>query len=569
MAEPLFRRREVPAAAASRLLGAGLDPVLARVLAARGIDSPAELGLDLAALHPPSALLGADRAAVLLADAIGSGAKLCVIGDYDCDGATASAVAVRGLRMMGAVVDYLVPNRFEHGYGLSPAIVELAIKHPRLGRPDWLITVDNGITSAAGVAHANAAGLRVIVTDHHLPGEQLPPAAAIVNPNQPGCQFPSKNLCGAGVMFYTLLALRAELRARNTFPGAEPALGELLDLVALGTVADVVRLDRNNRLLVAAGLRRIRSGRANAGIRALLRVAGRDEYRTGSTDLGFTLGPRINAAGRLQDISLGIECLLSDDPDSAARLAGELDGINRQRRGIEQSMREQALDEIGDFDPARLCAVAYRPDWHEGLVGLVAGRLKERLHRPTVALAPASAEPTMLRGSGRSIPGVHLRDVLERVNSIAPGILVRFGGHAMAAGLTIHAADRERFEQVLEEAVTEMADRAAFERELLTDGSLVDANVDLTLADTLAEQIWGQGFPEPLFCDRVEVLGQRVVGGAHLKLDLRFAGKRVDAIAFQRVDPLPEYAEIAYRIGRNEYQGRATIQWLVEAVGTS
>ncbi len=569
MAEALFRRREVPAAAAQRLLSAGIDPVLARVLAARGIASPAELGQDLAALLPPAALLGAGQAAALLADAIADGAKLCVIGDYDCDGATASAVAVRGLRMMGANVDYLVPNRFEHGYGLSTAIVDLAGNHPRLGRPDWLITVDNGITSVAGVAHANAAGMRVIVTDHHLPGEQLPAAAAIVNPNQPGCAFPSKNLCGAGVMFYTLLALRAELRARNAFAGSEPPLGQLLDLVALGTVADVVRLDRNNRLLVGAGLRRIRAGRANAGIRALLRVAGRDEHRTGSTDLGFALGPRVNAAGRLQDISLGIECLLSDDPETAARLAGELDAVNRQRRGIEQSMREQALDGIVDFDPARLCVVAHRPDWHEGLVGLVAGRLKDRLHRPAVALAPASAEPLMLRGSGRSIPGVHLRDVLERVSTIAPGLLVRYGGHAMAAGLTILAADRERFEQVFEQAVAEMADRAAFERELLTDGSLADATVDLTLADTLAEQIWGQGFPEPLFCDRVEVLGQRVVGGAHLKLELRFAGKRVDAIAFQRVDPLPVSAEIAYRIGRNEYQGRATLQWLVEAVAPS
>ena len=569
MTEPVFRRRDVPVAAASRLLSAGLDPVLARVLAARGIESPTELNLDLASLLPPAELLGADKAAALLADAIEGGAKLCVIGDYDCDGATACALAVRGLRMMGGRVDYLVPNRFEHGYGLSPEIVDLALDHPRLGRPDLLITVDNGITSVAGVAHANASGLSVIVTDHHLAGEELPAAAAIVNPNQPGCPFPSKNLCGAGVMFYTLLALRAELRARNAFGAGEPPLGQLLDLVALGTVADVVRLDRNNRLLVAAGLRRIRAGRACEGIRALLRVAGRDEFRTGSTDLGFTLGPRVNAAGRLQDISLGIECLLSDDPSEAASLAAQLDRINRERRGIEQSMREQALDGLADFDPARLCVVAHHPDWHEGLVGLVAGRLKERLHRPVFALAPASADPTLLRGSGRSIPGVHLRDVLERVGTIAPGLLLRYGGHAMAAGLTIRASDRERFEHLLEQALADMADRAAFERELLTDGSLAEASVDLTLADILAEQIWGQGFPEPLFCDEVEVLGQRVVGGAHLKLDLRFAGRRFDAIAFQRVEALPRHAQIAYRVSRNEYQGRASVQWQVEAIAGS
>ncbi len=562
----MFRSRPVPEAARRRLLEAGIDPVLARVLAARGIEAPAELSEDLAALLPPASLLGASQAAGLLADAIAGAQKLCVVADYDCDGATACALAVRGLRMMGAQVDYLVPNRFEHGYGLTPAIVELALTHPRLGRPDWLITVDNGIASIEGVARANAAGLRVIVTDHHLPGTQLPQAAAIVNPNQPGCTFPSKHLCGVGVMFYTLLALRAELRARGAFTGREPQLAALLDLVALGTVADVVRLDCNNRLLVAAGLRRIRAGHANAGIRALLRVAGRDAQRAASSDLGFAVGPRINAAGRLANIAVGVECLLTDDEDRAARSAAELDRINRERRGIEQTMREQALDDIVDFDPARLCVVAYRADWHEGLVGLIAGRLKDRLHRPAVALAPAAADAAMLRGSGRSIPGVHLRDVLERVSTRAPDLLVRFGGHAMAAGFTIRAADRERFTLAFEEAVAELAERAAFERELLTDGSLADTTIDLALIASLERQIWGQGFPAPLFCDQVRVLSQREVGVGHLKLTLQIDKRRYDAIAFNRVDPLPALAEVAYRLERNEYQGHARVQWIVEAV---
>ena len=558
--------RPVPEDAAARLRGAGVSPVLARLLAARGVADPAELSQELARLLSPDLLAGAHRAADLLDGAIRRGEKLCVIADYDCDGATACAVAVRGLRMMGAKIDYLVPNRFEHGYGLTPPIVELALAHPRLGRPDWLITVDNGIASVEGIEAARAAGLRTIVTDHHLPGPELPAADAIVNPNQPGCGFPSKALAGVGVMFYVLLAARAAIRSHSPdSPAASAPLQTLLDLVALGTVADLVRLDANNRLLVAAGLRRIRAGRACEGIRALLRAAGRDESRATASDLGFAVGPRINAAGRLADISLGIACLLEDDPAQAQALAAQLDAINRERRDIEQTMREQALDSIGEPPPGRRTIVVHREGWHEGVVGLVASRVKEAHHRPAVAFAPSAADPALLRGSGRSIPGVHLRDALDLVAKREPGVLLRFGGHAMAAGMTLFARELERFSAAFEAAVAELADPSCFVAELRTDGPLAPSEIGLELVGLLESQVWGQGFPEPLFADRFSVLRQSVVGGRHLKLELAARGSRFSGIAFGRTEPLPDEAMLAYRLSRNEYRGIASVQLIVEA----
>lgn len=560
--------RPVPREAFERLAAAGLSPVLARVLASRGVTQPAELDDGLQGLAQPDAMLGLVPAARLLADAIEKCERICVVGDYDCDGATGSAVAVRGLRMMGAVVDYLVPNRFEHGYGLSPPLVALAAAHPRLGRPDWLLTVDSGIASVEGVLAAKAEGLRVIITDHHLPGQALPAADAIVNPNQPGCGFPSRNLAGVGVVFYLLAALRAEFRRRA--PGgraAQAPLPVLLDLVALGTVADLVRLDRNNRLLVAAGLRRIRAGQAQPGIAALLRVAGRDAARVGCADLGFALGPRINAAGRLEDAAIGIECLLTDDPAAAEELAGRLDAINRERRRIEGDMREQALADLDLSSPQGLGVVLHRPDWHEGVIGLVASRVKDQVHRPTIALAPSAADSALLRGSCRSIPGVHLRDVLDLVDKRSPGLLLRFGGHAMAAGLSMHACELPRLQEAFEAALKELADPGAFERQILTDGPLADeSELGLALADVLESRVWGQGFPEPLFCDEFVVLRQATVGSGHLRLTLKLGARPMDAIFFGRGEPLPQVARLVYKVVRDEWQGRASLKLHVEAL---
>ncbi len=569
----MIATREVPQQALERLRAAGVAPVLARLLAARGVEHAEELALDLGRLLPPAAMKGLAHAARLLADALAAGERICVVADYDCDGATACAVALRGLRALGAApgqLDYLVPNRFEHGYGLTPPVVALAARHPRLGRPDWLLTVDSGIASADGVEAAHAAGMRVIVTDHHLPGAALPPADAIVDPNQPDCAFPSKHLAGVGVMFYLLLGVRTELRRRDPGnPAARVPLQALLDLVALGTVADLVRLDANNRLLVQAGLQRIRAGAACAGIRALLQAAGRDARRAGSSDLGFAVGPRINAAGRLADISLGIECLLTDDPTRAAELASALDAINRERRGIESVMRDEALAELDALPvpPAqRHCVVLHRPGWHEGVVGLVASRVKERAHRPTVALACSSADPGLLRGSGRSIPGVHLRDALDLVDKRAPGLLLRFGGHAMAAGLTLPASRLDEFAALLEEAVRELADPDCFASTLLTDGPLAPAEIDLALVDALEAQVWGQGFAAPLFSGEFAVARQSLAGGRHLRLELRAdCGARLEAIAFGRTETLPDRAILAYRLIRDEYRGLASVRLVVEA----
>ena len=566
--------RDVPRQAFERLLAAGVAPVLARLLAARGVDDAGELSRDLARLAPPGTMKGLGPAAAMLADAIARGERLCIVADYDCDGATACAVAMRGLRALGADpsrVDYLVPNRFEHGYGLTEPVVALAAQHPRLGRPDWLITVDSGIASLEGIAAARAAGMRVIVTDHHLPAQTLPPADAIVDPNQPGCAFPSKHLAGVGVMFYLLLALRAELRRRDPdCDAARAPLQRLLDLVALGTVADLVRLDANNRLLVAAGLQRIRTGAACAGVRALLRVAGRDERRAGSTDLGFAVGPRINAAGRLADISLGIECLLADSETRAVELASALDAINRERRSIENTMHDEALAALDDLPgpgSGGKSVVLYRAGWHEGVIGLVASRVKERMNRPAVALAASAADPALLRGSGRSIPGVHLRDVLDLVDKRAPGLLLRFGGHAMAAGLTLRATRLDEFAALLERVVDEFADPACFTSSLITDGALAPGEIDLPLVDAIEREVWGQGFAPPLFCDEFVVARQSIVAGRHLKTQLGAAGgQRFDAIAFGRTETLPSPARIAYRLMRDEYRGLANVRLVIEAV---
>ncbi|MEZ5729205.1 MAG: single-stranded-DNA-specific exonuclease RecJ [Burkholderiaceae bacterium] len=550
----------------ANLRAAGVDPIMSRLLAARGVTNPDACRFDLERLLRPDTMAGIDAIGTALVGAIEAGEPICVIADYDCDGATACALAVRGLRRFGAVVDYTVPNRLVHGYGLSPDVVRMASRHPRLGQPRWLLTVDNGIASVDGVEAARQAGMRVLVTDHHLPGERLPRAHAIVDPNQPGCAFPSKHLAGVGVMFYVLLALRAAYRQRGDSTRGRIALADLLDLVALGTVADLVRLDENNRLLVEGGLRRLRSGRACAGLRALASVSGVQAHRAGARDLGFMLAPRINAAGRLADITTGIECLLADDDSHAAELARRLDDINRERRRLEATMRQEAIDDLEPEGTGRLGLVAFRPQWHEGVVGLVASKLKERRHRPAIAFAPASGEPGMLRGSARSIPGVHMRDVIDLADKRRPGLILRFGGHAMAAGLTLRDDALVPFSKAFEDALATLAEPGAFDRETLVDGPLEPEDIDFELVDALEAQVWGQGFPPPLFRNRFDILRQRVVGGQHLKLELRLGRRRLEAIAFNRSEPFPDAAELLYRPARNEYQGLASVQLMIEGI---
>jgi len=570
---PQLLKRDVPPRVAFMLEQAGVHPLLARLFAARGVRSADELDDGLARLLPPDALKGTGEAAVLLADAIDHGERLCVVADYDCDGATACAVALRGLAMLGAKagnLHYVVPDRQVHGYGLTPAIVDLAMVH----RPDVLITVDNGIASVAGVAHARAAGLRVLVTDHHLPalgehGVELPDADVIVDPSQPGCEFPSKALAGVGVMFYVLLALRAELRGRGRFDAAsQPRLDTLLDLVALGTVADVVRLDDNNRRLVAQGLKRVRAGRMQPGLAALFNAAGRDPRRASAFDFGFAVGPRINAAGRLSDMTLGIECLRTDDPAQAAELAGQLDAINRERREVEAGMREQAALQLerlmpeGD-PPAAL--VLFDDAFHEGVVGIVAGRLKDRLHRPTFVFARGS--DGLLKGSGRSIAGFHLRDALDLVAKRQPGLLVRFGGHAMAAGCTLAEGGVQRFDAALQQVAAEWLQPEALNRTLSTDGPLDAEYFNAETVQRLDAQVWGQGFEAPVFCDEVQVVQQRLVGEKHLKLRVRHAGALRDAIWFGHAEPVASPVRLAYRLSLDEYQGQQRLQMVVEGAG--
>ncbi len=580
----ILQTREVSPRTAYALEQAGVHPLLARLLAARGVRGADELDDSLGRLLPPETLKGSAEAGRLLADAIQQQKRICIVADYDCDGATACAVALRGLALLGAApgtVGYVVPDRAVHGYGLTPAIVDLARdRHPQ--GLDILVTVDNGIASHAGVAHARACGLQVLVTDHHLPaviaGEiSLPDADVIVNPNQPGCDFASKAIAGVGVMFYVLLATRAEQRARGAYDTApQPRLDALLDLVALGTVADVVKLDANNRRLVAQGLKRIRSGRMQPGIAALFQAAGRDASKAAGFDFGFALGPRINAAGRLADMTLGITCLTTDDAALAHELATQLDAINRERRDVEAGMRELAelallqlmpADDTADTPPAPPSVALFDESFHEGVVGIVAGRVKDRLHRPTFVFARGA--DGHLKGSGRSIPGFHLRDALDLVAKRHPGLLLRFGGHAMAAGCTLGDVDDSGglalFDSALRTVANEWLDAATLTRTLRTDGPLALEWFNTQTVALLDAQVWGQGFEAPVFCDEVQVLQQRLVGEKHLKLRLRHQGTERDAIWFSHTEPLPATARLAYRLSIDEWNGKQRVQMMVEA----
>lgn len=555
--------RQASPADAEALARHGLHPVLARLYAARGVTCPEDIETALARLVPPASLKGCEGAAVLLADALAARKRMLVVADYDCDGATACAVAVRGLRMLGASIDYLVPNRFEYGYGLTPEIVKLAAAR----RPELLITVDNGIASVDGVAAANALGIDVLVTDHHLPGATLPAARAIVNPNQPGCEFPSKHIAGVGVMFYVLLALRAELRRRGAFDDArpEPRLDGLLDLVALGTVADVVRLDGNNRVLVAQGLQRIRKGRMQPGIAALFRAAAREARSASAFDLGFGLGPRLNASGRLSDMSLGIECLTTDDVGRAWELAQQLDTMNRERREIEAGMQQQALADLAQVDPAEAATITlFNPEWHQGVIGIVAGRLKEKFHRPSFTFAHADESGARVKGSGRSIPGFHLRDALDLVSKREPDLLVTFGGHAMAAGVTLETDKVPRFAAAFEAVAREWLSEEALSRVLETDGDLEDAYFTPQFVELLDGAVWGQGFPAPLFSGEFEVASQALVKDKHLKLQLARGRQRFGAIWFNHTEPLPARATVAYRLASDTWNGVTRVQLIVE-----
>ena len=562
--------RDIPPRSVYALEQAGVHPLLARLYAARGVTGTDEIDDSLAKLLPPAGLLGIDAAATLLADAIAQGKRLCVVADYDCDGATACALAMRGLRLLGAAhLGYLVPDRVVDGYGLTAPIAERV----KAQGADVLITVDNGIASVEGVAHAKALGLQVLVTDHHLPAAERPDADVIVNPNQQGCGFVSKALAGVGVMFYVLLALRSELRARGVFDAAaQPKLDTLLPLVALGTVADVVRLDANNRRLVAQGLKRVRAGAMPAGMEALFRAAGRKPAIATSQDFGFALGPRINAAGRLSDMTLGIECLLTDDPARADELARALDGINRDRRVIEGDMRDVAMQvaeslfDAQDEAPPAICV--FDPDFNEGVVGIVAARIKDKFHRPSFVFAASQApgKEHELKGSGRSIAGFHLRDALDLVAKRYPGVLLRFGGHAMAAGCTISEEHLDTFEQALSEVAHEWLDEATLQRRLATDGPLAPEYRRVDLVDTLHKEVWGQGFATPTFSEEVEVLSQRIVGEKHLALKLKHQGEPVDGIWFGHTDPLPAKVTMAFRLDADEWNGVRRVKFFVEAV---
>ena len=553
--------RPVPFRTAEMLRQSGVDPVLARLLAARGVREESELSTELRNLIEPSGMMHLNTAAHFLADAIAAGKNMTIVADYDCDGATACAVAVRGLRALGARVDYLVPNRFEYGYGLTPEIVDLA---RRQKSTEVLITVDNGIASVDGVAAARRHHIDVVITDHHLPGDQLPDAQVIVNPNQPGCGFPSKNLAGVGVMFYTLLALRAEMRRRGIFDAqTQPRLDALLDLVALGTVADVVKLDANNRILVAQGLKRIRSGTLQPGVAALFRAAGREARRASPFDLGFAVAPRLNAAGRLADMSLGIECLLTDDEGRAWQIAQQLNEINTERREIESGMQESALARLEHFDPNDKATISlYAEDWHQGVLGIVASRLKDRYFRPTITFAPAG--DGWIRGSGRSIPGFHLRDALDMVSKHAPSLIERFGGHAMAAGLTIRADAFDAFSQAFETIGRAWLGPEQLEQVVETDGPLEEHCYSVPFIQMLERQVWGHGFPAPTFCDEFRVKSQRVLKDRHLKLILEKHGRHYDAIWFGQTESLPECATVAFRLDANEFNGVTRVQLVVE-----
>ena len=543
-----------------RLTQHGLSPLLARIYAARDVSDPKQLEAELAALLPIPQLKNAEAMAVLLADAIAAKQRLLIVADYDADGATACAVGLRALSEFGAIVDFLVPNRFEYGYGLTPEIVRLAAEM----KPDVIITVDNGIASHAGVDEAHRLGIKVFVTDHHLPADTLPDADVIVNPNQPDCPFPSKNIAGVGVMFYVMLALRAEMRRRGVFEGkAEPNLAKLLDIVALGTVADVVKLDDNNRILVHQGLKRIRAGQACAGILALYQITGRDAQRASTWDMGFMLGPRLNAAGRLDDMSLGITLLTTNDANHAQELARKLDELNRTRREIEAGMQESALESLDKIVvDERFALSLFDPTWHQGVIGILASRLKEKFHRPVIAFAQSSDGE--LKGSGRSISGFHLRDALDLVAKRHPDLLKKFGGHAMAAGVTIAPESLPQFETAFEKVAHEWLTPALLARSIETDGGLPATDADLDMAQTLAQQVWGQGFPEPQFLDQFQVASQRILSDKHTKLSLVRGGQKFEAMLFFRAETLPSTIQAVYRLDVNEYRGVRSVQLILQ-----
>ena len=553
-----FVTRPYDPTAANVLTTAGYLPPVARALSARGIRSPEDLNEAWSGMLPPNLLTGIDRAAERLLAARNRGERVTIVADYDCDGATACAVGIRGLSALGLSVDYFVPDRVRHGYGLTAAIVDLLAARPN--PPQVILTVDNGISSADAVRHAATLGIDVVITDHHLPADDTPPAVAIVNPNQRGCGFPSKSLAGVGVIFYVLLALRARLRDEGAFTAqTQPRLNELVDLVALGTVADVVKLDKNNRILISQGLKRIREGRTHPGIAALFNVARCSMGNASARDFGFRIGPRINAAGRLATMEYGIECLLTDDPAEA------LNQINQERRELEEEMQHAADLAVAAADIEHVHALSLLDDsFNEGVVGLVASRIKEKVHRPTVAFA-RTAEGE-LKGSGRSIPGIHLRDMLDLVSKTEPGLILRFGGHAMAAGLTIQEKDYDRFARAFEAVVAEHADPAVFERNVLIDGGLAPDEISERLCQTLEHGIWGQGFEAPLFANDFRVVRQTVLKDAHLKLSLELGGQRFEGIFFRRNAPLLTASRLAYRPTINEFNGRRLIQLLVEAV---
>ena len=549
------------------LIAQGSHPLLAKLYAARGVTHQSELETSLSGIIPPEQLTNASEMAKLLADAITHNKKLLVIGDYDADGATATAVAVKGLKSMAAQVDFLVPNRFEYGYGLTPEIVALAATL----KPDILITVDNGIASVDGVAAANLLGLQVLITDHHLPADITPNAACIVNPNQQGCTFASKNLAGVGVMFYVLLALRAEFRNRGMYENKpEPNLTELLDLVALGTVADLVKLDANNRILVEQGLRRIRAGVCCAGITALLKIAGKAPDKITAQDLGFYVGPRLNAAGRLDDMRLGIACLLAETEVEAMQKAQTLHALNMERRNIEADMQDVALATLENIEVQNQYSLSiYNSDYHQGVIGILASRLKEKYHRATIVFADATDgqdSNKILKGSGRSIANFHLRDALDLVTKRHPNLIIKFGGHAMAAGLSIFEKDFMAFQAAFEAVARELLTEADLQAVIETDGHLDVQDMNLQTAWILAAGVWGQGFAQPAFSDNFKVISQRILGEKHLKLILEKDGKRFDAIYFNCAEILPEYITAVYALEANEYKSLQTLQLQIKQV---
>lgn len=567
-----IRRREAKSQAQ---LPAELPPLLRRLYHHRGVEQASELERGAKNLLPFQSLSGIQQAVEILHQALADDKRIMIVGDFDADGATSTALTVLALRSMGGhSVEYLVPNRFEDGYGLSPEVVEQAAARGA----EIIVTVDNGISSLSGVSTANQKGIPVVITDHHLPGEVLPQAAAIVNPNLNDCKFPSRSLAGVGVAFYLMLALRAHLRDIGWFEQGIPVpnLAELLDLVALGTVADVVPLDANNRILVWQGLSRIRAGKCRPGIRALLEISNRDARQLAASDLGFALGPRLNAAGRLDDMSVGVALLLSEDAGQARMLAHELDALNQTRKEIEQGMQSEALalcDKLERSSEALPLGIAiYHPEWHQGVVGILASRLKERFHRPVIAFAPAG--DGTLKGSGRSVAGLHMRDALERIDSLNPGLMLKFGGHAMAAGLSLDAARFEEFSQHFAGLMAEWLDADALQGVIWSDGELAAQELSLPTAELLREAgPWGQSFPEPIFDGKFKLLQQRLVGERHLKVMIEplGGGPLLDGIAFnidttQWPDPSVKQVELAYKLDVNEFRGNRNVQLIIEHV---